>query len=175
MESSPTQSSNRGAYLFVAGAIFYVAFCYGLIYKISGNILGESGFKGILAGTLIGGFGGIILGAVSLSLAEKASPERRPKILAAGDIALLLISGLLAWFLAIPTLKQEATTYYYGSATTTYEVTYNSGKVEHKSGAELGEDKWDWAAALYLTLCLSTAAIALSSLLRRRFSSTKSL
>ncbi|MBI3550557.1 MAG: hypothetical protein HY078_16085 [Elusimicrobia bacterium] len=163
--SGENPSDKTGAWI-AGGAVAQLLLCFGIVFKTTGHILGGEGFKGILAGTLGSLFGAVVLGAAVSAAAEKLPAESRPKANLAAGALLVLLTALFAWRVAIPTLRHDPATYYYGSASMQYRVTYSSGKKETHSGAELGERKWGWAVGLYLSSTIALGAVGLFTLYR---------
>lgn len=154
-------------WLFGAGAAAQIAACYGTAYWFAQRLLGGEGFKGVLAGTLGSLFVLLILAAAFSTFIEKFPAEKRETFNRAGIAALLLLVAGFAWKFTLPTLRSDPSTYYYGTATGTYSVTYTDGRKETRSGADLGGEKWDWAVGLYLSSTYALAAGAVLLLSRR--------
>lgn len=161
------QNDDRGGWLIAAALLAQLAACYGVVYKTSGRLLGGEGFKGVLAGTLGAGFVLVLLGAAVLAATEKASAAAKTRYSRLGAAALLLAALGFSWAVALPVLRHDPETYYYGSATASYAVTYGDGRTETKSGAELGVEKWEWAVAWRLSAALVLWAAGLYRLARR--------
>ena len=90
-------------------------------------------------------------------------------------IAALADSIMAAWFvgsipvasssafvclLLVPLLRRDPRAYY-GNPDSEYEVRYSSGRVETKSGAEIGVEKWNEDVGLYVGASLSWGLLAL--------------
>ena len=165
--SPDAKRSDWSGTLFTAGLVLYFGVFYGLVYWKTGRLMGGEGFKGILAGTLGCGFAILLLSAALATAVEKLAAPLKARLQMAALCALGAGALFFGWYFAAQTLRQDPSTYYYGTATGQYQVTYTSGKTETKSGAELGGDKWDWDVGLYLSITLTSAAAALWGLLKR--------
>lgn len=152
---------DRSGWWLVAGLLGQLLACYAVVYKVSGRIMLGDGFKGIFAGTVGSLFALLLLVAGVTVTTEKSTAAVRARIRLGGSVALLAAVAAFGWFVTLPVLRHDPSTYYYGSATATYDVTYSSGKTEQRSGASLGEEKWDWAVALRLSATLALGAAAL--------------
>ena len=147
------------------GLAAYVCVCVGGIYLLTGEIVGEKGFKGLLAGSLGTLFGFLILGAFASSVLDrwKEQPFKRAwaSILVSG-LFLALVLGF-TWRFTKPVLHARPERYF-APPDTQYEVTYTSGKKEMKTGAQLGEESWSWDVGLYFSISLVGGLAALWAL-----------
>ena len=156
----------KPAWPFVVGLVCYLSFFIGGVFFLKGVLLGEEGLKGIMAGSLIGLAVFAVLNGMADALVKKrAASGSAPARLEIGKgLALLAVSAAFAWAMVRPLLKADPSTYYYGTATGQYEVTYGSGRVEKHSGAELGEKKWGWAIGIYGAIAIVNLACSLGVL-----------
>ena len=149
-------------FLGIAG---YIAACVGGIYLLTGEIVGEKGFKGLLAGSIGSAFGAIILGAIASSILDrwKEAPAKRAWLSLAVTGVFLACIVAFGWRFTWPVLHAHPERYY-APPDTRYEVTYTSGKKEMKTGAQLGMESWSWDVGLYFSISLVGGVAALWAL-----------
>lgn len=170
--SAAAPKSDRGGLVILIGIVACLAVCGAAIYFVKGIIIGGSGFKGILLGTLVG-WGAAFLLTALVELPKKSMPSARAKAgLDVGRALVMLgLAVVFVFLFLIPIFRADPTSYYYGAPTAEYRVTYSSGREETRSGAELATEKWEFRAGAYLSASLVFATVTLAGLaqtLRRR-------
>lgn len=165
---SSTKEVDKGGYFLLIGILSSFALCGGIIFFFKGIIIGGSGMKGILLGTLGGGIGILILSAAGEALSERLFSTARAKrgLDLVKYLLLLALISSFVYYLLIPTFRRSPTEYGY-ARDAQYEITYSSGKRETKTGAELSLEKWEYQAGLYLALTLVATAVWLVGLSMR--------
>lgn len=157
--------SDRGGLVILIGIVASLAVGGGIIYFVKGFLVGGSGIKGMLLGTLLGGMAALLLGVLG-ELPKKNLSSARTK--AGVDLARsLLMLGLVAAFaywVLIPILRRDPASYYYGAPLAQYRVTYSSGREDIRSGAELAMEKWEFRTGVYLSVSLVFATVTLAGL-----------
>ena len=156
---------DRGGLVIITGIVACLAACGAAIYFVKGIIIGGSGFKGILLGTLVGWGAAFLLTAlVELPKKSMASARAQAGLDTIRSLLMLLGVAAFAYLVLIPIFKADPTSYYYGAPTAQYKVTYSSGREETRSGAELATEKWEFRTGAYLASSLVFAAMTLASL-----------
>lgn len=156
------KSSYTGLWVFL-GLAGYVTACVGGIYLLTGEIVAESGFKALVAGTLGSLFAILILGALASALILdrfKSDPAGRARAAMALSGVLLLAVASFAWFEFQPLAARNPSSFY-GAPQARYEVTFASGAQEIRTGAQLGTEEWSWWVGFYFSILLVGGASGL--------------
>ncbi|MBI3828849.1 MAG: hypothetical protein HY291_04990 [Planctomycetes bacterium] len=163
MTEQPAGTSNyTGLWVFL-GLLCYAVACIGGIYLITGELVGEKGFKAILAGSIGSLFGMLLLGALVSSLVLdrfKDNSVRRARVAAILSAVFVLAVAYFAWSEFLPLAKRNPASFY-GAPDSRYEVTFTSGAKEIRSGAQLGMDEWSWWVGFYFSIVLVNGALGL--------------
>lgn len=163
--SSSGSKPDRGGLVILIGIVACVAVCGAAIYFVKGIIVGGSGIKGMLLGTLLGGMAALLLGALGeLPKKNLASARAKAGVDLARSLLMLGLVAAFAYWVLLPILRRDPASYYYGAPLAQYRVTYSSGREEIRSGAELAMEKWEFRAGAYLSASLVFATVTLAGL-----------